>query len=860
MRELFSFRSSSFQRGVRMFSRCHTLKYWRQCVFATAFFLTLFFTRLCVAGNSILVPAGHVWKYLADATDQGTQWRAPTFDDSQWPSGPTEIGYGDGGEATSLQVANAAGPMTTYFRCAFDVQDPAVFSALLTKLVRDDGAIVYLNGSELLRSNMPDGEIAFTTPARGEVELRDEGSYQLTSTEASLLVRGRNVLAVEVHQASDQNPDMSFNLELVATTLTRPAFVTRGPYLQNSTPSQITVRWRTDVPTASSVRFTGDLALPPERLASMEETTEHIVTLGGLKANSRYFYAIGDGSEDLEGMDQVHTLKTMPVAGAVQPVHIWVIGDAGTAADGSGRAEAVRDAYLRSGLSAPIDVWLMLGDNAYYVGADAEYQAAVFDTYPSLLRQTTLWSTVGNHESYTAGGAPYFNIFTLPREGEAGGFPSGTENYYSFDFANIHFVCLDSMLSDRTAGSPMLQWLEADLAETTQKWIIAFWHHPPYTKGSHDSDWEIELLEMRQNVLPILEAGGVDLVLSGHSHCYERSYLVDGHYGDSSTLTPAMIKDSGDGREDGNGAYGKDPEPHAGAVYVVAGSAGQATGGALNHPVMFRSLNVLGSLVLDIHGDHLTARFLDSLGAIQDHFNISKAPLVTISAPVPSTRGERPPPGVMTLSRTRGLESAFPVHLTIGGTATAGVDYEAIPNPLIIPAGESSTSFYVQPIPDDLVEGPESVTVAANATTAYRVHRDSRQATVIIKDEQMEQWRRAKFGLQADNPLIAGDDADPDGDQQSNGSEFMAGTEPRDSKSFFTVRVSMTDDGAALLRFHAFAERSYSVLAADTLINPEWEKLADVSAEHEGREVTIIDPAKQDRLQRFYRVVSPRRP
>jgi 3',5'-cyclic AMP phosphodiesterase CpdA len=64
----------------------------------------------------------------------------------------------------------------------------------------------------------------------------------------------------------------------------------------------------------------------------------------------------------------------------------------------------------------------------------------------------------------------------------------------------------------------MLSWLEADLANTLQPWIIAFWHHPPYSRGSHDSDFEIELLEMRENALPLLEAGGVDLVLCGHSH------------------------------------------------------------------------------------------------------------------------------------------------------------------------------------------------------------------------------------------------------------------------------------------------------------------------------------------------------
>src|SRR5204863_572159 len=141
-----------------------------------------------------------------------------------------------------------------------------------------------------------------------------------------------------------------------------------------------------------------------------------------------------------------------------------------------------------------------------------------------------------------------------------------------------------SMTADRSPTGPMANWVQSDLNSTLRDWVIAFWHHPPYSKGSHDSDTEIELMQMRQNIVPILESGGVDLVLAGHSHAYERSYLIDGHYGDSSTLTSAMIKDSGDGREDGSGAYEKPvaQTAHKGAVYTVAGSSGQTSGGSLN--------------------------------------------------------------------------------------------------------------------------------------------------------------------------------------------------------------------------------------------------------------------------------------
>jgi hypothetical protein len=280
----------------------------------------------------------------------------------------------------------------------------------------------------------------------------------------------------------------------------------------------------------------------------------------------------------------------------------------------------------------------MLGDNAYETGTDSEFQAAVFDMYPTVLRQSVLWPTLGNHDtaqsSNPPASLPYFAMFTLPTNAQAGGMASGTEKYYSFDYANIHFICLDSMTSDRSSTGPMATWLRADLASSTRQWTIAFWHHPPYSKGSHNSDTESNLVEMRQTFLPILEEAGVDLVLAGHSHSYERSYLIDGHYGTSSTFTNAMKKNGGSGRADETGAYEKPtlgPGTHEGAVYAVAGSSGQISGGLLNHPAMFISLNNLGSMVLDVNGNTLDAKFLRENGEVWDYFRIVKGTV----APVP---------------------------------------------------------------------------------------------------------------------------------------------------------------------------------------------------------------------------------
>ena len=278
----------------------------------------------------------------------------------------------------------------------------------------------------------------------------------------------------------------------------------------------------------------------------------------------------------------------------------------------------------------------MLGDNAYRDGTDAEYQSAVFEIYPQVLPRTVLWPTLGNHDGHAADSTtesgPYYDIFSLPRNGEAGGVPSGTEAYYSFDYGNIHFIVLDSYETDRSPDGAMMTWLEADLAANDKEWVIAFWHNPPYSKGTSDSDTEERQIEMRQNAVPLLERYGVDLVLAADSHSYERSHLIDGHYGLSETFTDAMKKSPGDGSATGDGAYQK-PEtvgaPHAGAVYVVAGTAGKRKSGPFGHPAMVVSMATFGSVVLDVNGNRLDAVFLDGGGDIRDDFTILKVPDTT---------------------------------------------------------------------------------------------------------------------------------------------------------------------------------------------------------------------------------------
>jgi hypothetical protein len=417
--------------------------------------------------------------------------------------------------------------------------------------------------------------------------------------------------------------------------------VTRGPYLQTPTPGGMTVRWRTDVPTSSRV----SIGPAPGSLATNVDdplpVTEHVVGVGGLAPDTQYYYAVGSIAGAFVGDDADHFFRTAPVTGPPRSFRIWTIGDAGFTGP---LLDAVRDSFKAyNGGTSATDLFLLLGDNAYLTGTDAQYQAAVYAQHAEMLRTTPVYSVFGNHERFSSQDlvqiGPYFQMFSFPTGGEAGGVASGTESYYSFDWANVHFVVLDSEdFAPTSSGGPMMTWLQADLASTTADWVIALWHRPPYSRGLfHDSDVEVNEIRMRQHVLPVLEAFGIDVVLCGHSHNYERSWFLDGHYGMANTFTDDFKKDLGNGDPDGDGAYRKadlGPLPHSGAVYVVNGSGSEVRNATLNHPAHYAGHLTVGSMVIDVADDTLTARFLTSTGSVDDAFQIVKG---SDCAPAPAT-------------------------------------------------------------------------------------------------------------------------------------------------------------------------------------------------------------------------------
>ena len=181
--------------------------------------IMLYYSRIdSGAATALLLPAWqNGWRYLDNGSNQGTAWRQLGFDDSSWPIGRSELGYGDYDEGGSINYGSDPNnkPITAYFRRSFHVADLAPLDDIGLELVRDDGAVVYINGVEFVRDNMPSGTITYQTRASRDISLRSEETTFIRYTiPASLLKNGENVVAVEVHQSSPSSDDLSFNLEV----------------------------------------------------------------------------------------------------------------------------------------------------------------------------------------------------------------------------------------------------------------------------------------------------------------------------------------------------------------------------------------------------------------------------------------------------------------------------------------------------------------------------------------------------------------------------------------------------------------------------------------------------------------------
>lgn len=407
--------------------------------------------------------------------------------------------------------------------------------------------------------------------------------------------------------------------------------VTRKPYLQIPTPSSVIVKWQTATGVVGKLNFG---ASPSELLQTAPEPDVeriyHEVKVTGLQPDTKYYYSV---TGPQKGSKEQYFI-TPPLAGKPVPVRIWVISDFGQTSSQQNprRQETVARWDTFNNNSCHASFLLSIGDQTE---DDAIYQIQhdFFNQVENVLINSPLYPTIGNHDNHDTL-RNYLKTFTLPASGEAGGAPSGTEKYYSFDYSNIHVVVLCTEIYDSAGMKEQTAWLRKDLEKNRQKWLIACLHQPFHSGGYHPSDGNKSTQERRGEWLPLLFAHGADLILQGHNHIYERSYMVDNLVGKAMEVTAANKIDTCLGREDEGKPYFKKAVNGKGTIFLTCASGGVANP-AKNFvrypifPVYYNARKVEGSLVIDVKDNRLDASFIcneinEKGSHIWDYFTIIK--------------------------------------------------------------------------------------------------------------------------------------------------------------------------------------------------------------------------------------------
>jgi hypothetical protein len=338
-----------------------------------------------------------------------------------------------------------------------------------------------------------------------------------------------------------------------------PATLKRQPYLQQLTSRGTLLGWVTGKPANDVVTVTEADGLKPriwpgviEDLALRSSGEKQMwSTVDQLEPDQVYCYQV---SNDAGAMTTRTGFKTAPSPDSDAPVRFLAFGDSG----GGGSDQY---ALLEQMYTVPYDLIIHTGDVAYDDGTIGQYEDNVFGVYADLFRHIPFFPAAGNHDYKTMNGAPFREVFALP--GTSG------EKWYSFDYGRVHFVALDT----ESDYSTQAKWLDEDLAASTAPWKIVYMHKPPYSSGAHGSD-----LSLRNKLAPVLRRHGVQLVLSGHDHNYER-----------------ML-------------------PQSGVAYVVTGGGGIGTKAVGNSTFTAFSEDVIHFVYVEVGVDVLVLHAIDATG------------------------------------------------------------------------------------------------------------------------------------------------------------------------------------------------------------------------------------------------------
>ena len=327
----------------------------------------------------------------------------------------------------------------------------------------------------------------------------------------------------------------------------------RSPYIQSLTSTSVIIAWRTNIKTDSLVRYDftpwADRAQYRFAVSDNTPTTKHELTMTGLFPDTTYYYCVEVGGAALASGESFHTARTTS-----NPKVVFGISSDYNRAE---FAEIIGEAGA--------DLYLNAGDISFQHGGPGRMDG-FFDAFEGLLKSVPAFPSPGNHDWHEGSAEWYQEDFYLPHNN-----PEGSELYYSFDYANAHFIALCVVFLedlDWKEGSAQYNWLVNDLENTKQFWKFVYFHFPPYSSSEKYFNYDV-YLDARKTLCPLFEKYGVDIVLTGNNDLYERTKPMRDFYPDSKGVTYIICGAGGSLHESGRQSWTAVAVPEHFAATIV---------------------------------------------------------------------------------------------------------------------------------------------------------------------------------------------------------------------------------------------------------------------------------------------------
>ncbi len=548
--------------------------------------------------QTTLVNTGSSWKYLDNGSNQGTAWSATTIDETSWSQGNAQLGYGDGDEATLVGYGASSTNkyITTYFRKTFSVADASLFLNYTLNVKRDDGVAVYVNGNEVYRNNLA---AAASNTTLAALASDDGATFQSVTLPIGTFVTGNNTIAVEIHQNAANSSDISFDLGLVGN-ITAPPVVTAQKHIRWGTSKNplegLTISW-----TNSTAATTDQIKWGYTN--SYEQGITNIVSRAGYAAATNKFFSFtfpgvlsSNATIYYSLYDSVtSTWTTQKTYITSPPLNVNAFS---FAAVGDSRTNVSVWNNVSTLINGKNPAFVVFNGDIVDTGSSASQWDAWFDNGTNLINNKLILHAQGNHD--VASASYYQNIFDLPKNNV----PT-TELYYSVDYGDAIFICLNS---ETPADTAQRTWLTNTLAaNASKKWKIVSFHRPFYTVGPHagemDAYWN--------TWFKAFDDYGVDLILTGHDHLYERFKPINRNV---STTAPVANYGSlaGEGR-----------------CQVVCGGAGAPLYTAGTSSLLQSFKSDYHYVMFDVTNTTLCGTVYDDSNVVIDNFCINKPYLST---------------------------------------------------------------------------------------------------------------------------------------------------------------------------------------------------------------------------------------